>query len=114
MDHAEQALSELTEISSQVDAAVLFDRSGAVAAATVPDERAARLASTASALLEAAGQVRAGEVTQLEAATADGSVFVVRDGERLIAATTRPEPTGGLVFYDLRSCLRRAAEQPKA
>ena len=35
-----------------------------------------------------------------------GSVFVVRDGERLIAATTRPEPTVGLVFYDLKSCLR--------
>ena len=35
-----------------------------------------------------------------------GSVFVVRDGERMIAATTRPEPTVGLVFYDLKHCLR--------
>jgi hypothetical protein len=31
---------------------------------------------------------------------------VVRDGDRLIAATTQPEPTVGLVFYDLKSCLR--------
>ena len=52
-------------------------------------------------------------MTQLEAATGEGSVFVVRDGDRLIAAATGPEPTGGLVFYDLKSCLRRAAKQPK-
>jgi len=30
---------------------------------------------------------------------------VLRDG-RTIAATTRPDPTVGLVFYDLKHCLR--------
>jgi len=32
-----------------------------------------------------------------------------------IAATTTPEPTVGLVFYDLKSCLREAdaGEKPK-
>src|SRR5919201_299450 len=41
--------------------------------------------------------------------------FVGRDDGRLIAATTTPEPTVGLVFYDLKSCLRAAAadEKPK-
>ena len=43
----------------------------------------------------------------LEAATLEGSVFVVLDGDSP-AAATRPEPTVGLVFYDLRSCLRAA------
>jgi len=52
-------------------------------------------------------------VQQLEAATLAGSVFVVRDGERMIAATTTPEPTVGLVFYDLKTCLR-SIEEPKA
>ena len=33
-------------------------------------------------------------------------MFVVRDGDRLIVATTTPEPTAGLVFYDLKSALR--------
>jgi predicted regulator of Ras-like GTPase activity (Roadblock/LC7/MglB family) len=113
MDLAEQAIAELTEISSQVDAAVLFDRGGPVIAATLPDERAGQLASAARSLLEAAEQVRHGELTQLEGATRAGSVFVVRDGERVIAAVTGPEPTAGLVFYDLKSCLRRAAEEPK-
>ena len=45
-------------------------------------------------------------MAQLEAATTIGSVFVVREGERAIAATTSPEPTVGLVFYDLKTCLR--------
>jgi hypothetical protein len=41
-------------------------------------------------------------------------VFVVRSGGRTILATTRPDPTVGLVLYDLRSCLRNAAgEAPK-
>ena len=31
---------------------------------------------------------------------------VLRDGGRTIGAATTPEPTVGLVFYDLRSCLR--------
>jgi predicted regulator of Ras-like GTPase activity (Roadblock/LC7/MglB family) len=113
MTEAQTALAELTEISSQVDAAVLFDSDGTVAAATVPEERAARFASDARALLEAAENVRSGELTHVEAATALGSLFVVRDGERLIAASTPPEPTAGLVFYDLKSCLRRAAEKPR-
>jgi len=37
---------------------------------------------------------------------------VVRDTERVIAATTSADPTVGLVFYDLKSCLRDAAEKP--
>jgi predicted regulator of Ras-like GTPase activity (Roadblock/LC7/MglB family) len=113
MTEAQTALAELTEISSQVEAAVLFDGSGAVAAATLPDEAAVRLASSALALLESAEKLREGELTQVEAATSEGSLFVARDGVQLIAAVTGPEPTAGLVFYDLKSCLRRAAEKPK-
>jgi len=113
MAEALAALAELTEISSQIEAAVLFDGSGAVAAATLPDDRAARVASAAKTLAETAQQGREGEVTQIEAATGEGSLFVVRDGDRLIAAATAPDPTAGLVFYDLKRCLRRAAEEPK-
>jgi predicted regulator of Ras-like GTPase activity (Roadblock/LC7/MglB family) len=113
MTEAETALAELTEISSQVEAAVLFDRDGAIAGSTVTDDSAGRVASTARAVLEAAEQIRGQEVTQIQAATGEGSLFVVRDGKQLIAATTGPDPTAGLVFYDLRSCLRKAAAKPK-
>src|SRR6201988_1462998 len=97
---AAQALADLTEISSQIEAAVLFDESGEVAGSTIPDGHAAgELARAAAALLERGTALGAGAVTQGEAATPEGSVFVVRDGTRLIAATTAADPTTGLVFY---------------
>jgi predicted regulator of Ras-like GTPase activity (Roadblock/LC7/MglB family) len=107
---AAQALADLTEISSQIQAAVLFDESGAVQGSTLADDRAAQaLAQAGADLLAQAGGFRAeGDVSQLEASTAAGSVFVVRDGSRRIAATTGPAPTVGLVFYDLKSALHGA------
>jgi hypothetical protein len=113
---AEQALADLTEISSQIEAAVLFDEAGAVQGTTLADRAAAAtLARAGVDLLERAAGFRSeGSVTQLEAATSQGSVFVVRDGARRIAATTGPQPTVGLVFYDLKSGLRGLdAEAPK-
>ena len=113
MDPA-QALADLTEISSQIEAAVLFDENAEIVASTLPEEQRARaLVRAAADLLAGAGRFRsdAVEVTQLEVATHDGSVFVVRDGPHCIAATTTPDPTVGLVFYDLKSCLRAAAAE---
>jgi predicted regulator of Ras-like GTPase activity (Roadblock/LC7/MglB family) len=112
---AQQALADLTEISSQIEAAVLFDEGGEIAGSTLAGEEPARaLADAAARLLEDAAAFRSngGEVTQLEASTHEGSVFVVRDGARRIAATTGPSPTVGLVFYDLKSCLRGTADEP--
>lgn len=103
---AEQAIADLTEISPQVKEVVVIGPRGGLNGANVPAERAAAIAEAAQQLLTAAGD----EVAQLEAATAKGSVFVVRDGGRVIAATTSPEPTVGLVFYDLKTCLRSIDE----
>ena len=109
---AAAALERLRGISSQVRAAVIFDRGGKVVGSTfADDQRAKDVAEEAEALLSEAEQRReaggeAAEFAQLEVALQGGSVFVVRDGDRLIAATTQPEPTVGLVFYDLKSCLR--------
>jgi plasmid stabilization system protein ParE len=115
---AAQALADLTEISSQIEAAVLFDESGDVAGSTLADAGAAdALARAADELLRRADRLASGErmVTQVEASEPEGSVFVVRDGTRRIAAVTGPDPTVGLVFYDLKSCLRDAdaEEKPK-
>ena len=116
---AQQALADLTEISSQIGAAVLFAEEGDATASTVDDQRAARMVEAARELLSAAERTRPGlgpgTLAQLEIATLEGSVFLVRDHGNVIAATTSPEPTVGLVFYDLKSCLRTAAEgKPKA
>lgn len=110
---AARALADLTEISPQIEAAVVFGEEGTVLASTLDDERAREVARLARALLADAEAVRtreAGRPTQLQAETRAGSVFVVREGERLIAATTPFDPTVGLVFYDLRTCLRSVDE----
>ena len=108
---AAQALADLTEISSQVAQVAIVDRDGSLLATTGQRRRRAPSASSAAVtrLLEEAerlAQARGlAELTQLEASTLDGSVFAVRRDGRLIAATTRPDPTVGLVFYDLKHCL---------
>jgi predicted regulator of Ras-like GTPase activity (Roadblock/LC7/MglB family) len=105
--NAQEALAELTELSSQIEAAVVLDADGSVDAAT--DEAVGqRLADAARELLATAARIRPSEkVTRVDVALPQGSVFVVREGERSAAALTIPEPTAGLVLYDLRTCLRR-------
>jgi predicted regulator of Ras-like GTPase activity (Roadblock/LC7/MglB family) len=113
---AQQALADLTEISSQIEAAVVFDDEGKVAGSTLGDSsRTGGLARAAGELLAAAEEVKTGQsaLTQLEVATGEGSVFVVRDGPTFIAATTGGNPTVGLVFYDLKSALRAVKSAPK-
>jgi hypothetical protein len=97
---------------------VLFGPDGSVEGSTLGDTASEALAAAAAALLERADALRGEEaaVTQIEASLAEGCIFVVRDGDRRIAATTVANPTVGLVFYDLKSCLRDSAppeEKPK-
>jgi predicted regulator of Ras-like GTPase activity (Roadblock/LC7/MglB family) len=101
-----QALADLTQISSQIEQAVVVGPDGAVLGSTF--DGGDRLAELAGRLLREAEGTRAGSPQQLEVATREGSVFVLRDGKRTIAATTGPAPTVGLVFYDLKSCLKAA------
>jgi predicted regulator of Ras-like GTPase activity (Roadblock/LC7/MglB family) len=113
---AAQALSDLTEISSQIEAAIVLDAEGSTLASTLDESRSAELAVAAQELVAAVARASGDggrQLTQLEVSTAEGSVFVVRDGERTIAAVTGAEPTVGLVFYDLKSCLRSVAAEAK-
>jgi predicted regulator of Ras-like GTPase activity (Roadblock/LC7/MglB family) len=117
---AAQALADLIEISTQIETAVLVDGQGTVVASSLGDEaRAAAIARAARDLLAAAEESTSGteggeRLVQLQAATQDGCVFVVRDEERIVAAVTVPDPTVGLVFYDLKTCLRHAAGEELA
>jgi predicted regulator of Ras-like GTPase activity (Roadblock/LC7/MglB family) len=112
---AAQALADLTEISSQVVHVAIIDGDGAVLATSIGDaSRAERFVQGVTTLLGEADGLRQSRglssLTQLEAATLEGSVFIVRRDGRVIAATTRPDPTVGLVFYDLKHALRSVAE----
>jgi predicted regulator of Ras-like GTPase activity (Roadblock/LC7/MglB family) len=107
-----EALSDLAEISSQIRAAAIAGADGNALGATGGGDG---LAEVGRKLLDGVERIRGGvPPTQLEVATHEGSVFVLRDGDRTIVATTGPEPTVGLVFYDLKSCLKAIdAEKPK-
>jgi predicted regulator of Ras-like GTPase activity (Roadblock/LC7/MglB family) len=61
---AQQALGDLTEISSQIRAAVVFDDKGKVAGSTLGDSsRADELARSAAELLAVAEGVKTGDAT---------------------------------------------------
>ncbi len=110
---AAAAIDELKGLSTQIEVIMVAGRDGAVTAATVDDARAARLAGLARDLVSGADSVRGDlgrdALAQLQAATPDGSVFVVLDGDRMAVATTGADPTVGLVFYDLKTLLRQLA-----
>lgn len=108
-----EALAELTDLSSQVADAAFLGESGFVLACTGSPERGEQLARVAAELVSAAEDVRpSAEVARIEVALDDTSVFVVREGGRTAVATTIAEPTAGLVVYDLRTALRRLADTP--
>ncbi|MGH3078255.1 MAG: roadblock/LC7 domain-containing protein [Gaiellaceae bacterium] len=113
---AAQALAELTELSSQVERAVVLRADGSVLAAT-PDDPAASgpLATAALDVVATAFGLRSTpqEVTRVEVELEEGALFVLRAGGRMIAAVTGPQPTAGLVVYDLRTCLERISEPEK-
>jgi predicted regulator of Ras-like GTPase activity (Roadblock/LC7/MglB family) len=118
MDAAE-ALAELTELSSQIERAVVLRADGSVLASVPEDDASAQALATASLeLLAAAFELRSApqEVSRVEIELAEGALFVLHEDGRTIAATSGPEPTSGLVVYDLRTCLHRisAPEKPKS
>lgn len=105
-------LHELLELSSQVREVAVASLSGDLVAA-VPAHRGAELARAGSELLAAAASLRPGgpPVARVEVVLPGGAVVVVAEGDRIAAATTVPEPTAGLVVYDLRTLLRRLVVQ---
>ena len=91
-----EVLAELMSLSSQIEDVAILGGSGFVLGSSGTPERGEQLARVAAELLE---------VRQ-----ATGSVFVVSEGGRSVVATTVPEPTAGLVVYDLRTALHRLDE----
>ena len=79
-----------------------------------PDDSAALATSTLELVAAAAdlgGEGR--DVTRVEVELDEGAMFVVREGEYTIAATTGPDPTSGLVVYDLRTCAQAITSGPR-
>jgi predicted regulator of Ras-like GTPase activity (Roadblock/LC7/MglB family) len=116
---AEEALRELVEVASQVEATAIVERDAGTGSAplaaifgatVVTGARATKLGDVAHRLLDQAEASRTElgrePVVQCEVATGTGHVFVVASGDHAIVAVTTAEPTVGLVFYDLKTALR--------
>jgi predicted regulator of Ras-like GTPase activity (Roadblock/LC7/MglB family) len=114
---AAKALGELTELSSQITAAVVLDVEGGVLASSSDDaSRTAALTASIQELVTSASNLGAEgrDVTRVEVELDEGAVFVVREGGHTVGATTGPDPTSGLVVYDLRTCAQAiTATEPK-
>ena len=99
------ALDYLAELSVDIEAAVVLDSAGALAAATGDDdERKERMRELTLELLERAAAVapEAG-VDQVEITSADGSVFALRGTDWTVAVVAGRKPLASLMFYDLRN-----------
>jgi hypothetical protein len=105
---APAAFSDLMEISSQVETAIVLDGDEIVASSISETTRAAEFAAAVRRLIDAAGKTRPG-LKQLEVVLPEGHLFVVLESGRAIAAATAAGPPSGLVFYDLRACLSALA-----
>jgi predicted regulator of Ras-like GTPase activity (Roadblock/LC7/MglB family) len=109
---ASAALSELVALSTQIVEVVVTTPDGAMEAArAAEDERARRLAAAGAELFAEASSLRPeSSVERVHVDLERGSLVTLSDGRRTIVATTVPEPTAGLVAFDLRTALRRIAE----
>jgi predicted regulator of Ras-like GTPase activity (Roadblock/LC7/MglB family) len=107
------ALADLTELSSQVRRVAVIGADGAVLGTAPEGTDADSLARAALDVVSAAAPLRAdGDVTRVEISLDEGALFVLREGGRIIAATTEPRPTAHLVAYDLRTALDAIASEP--
>jgi predicted regulator of Ras-like GTPase activity (Roadblock/LC7/MglB family) len=106
------ALDYLDELSTDIEAAVVIDRDGRIAAATGDDEeRQERMRELVVALLDrAADAAPTSGVDQLEVTTAEGSVFAVRGREWTLGVVAGRKPLSSLMFYDLRNVVSDLSE----
>ncbi len=108
------ALEELSALSSQVVEAVVVEADGSVVGPSAIDiERAGTLGVAGIRLLADAARLRPGgpAVERIEVALQRGAIYALHEGGRTVVATTGPGSVSGLVLYDLRTVLRRSAEE---
>ncbi len=115
-EQAEKAFKEMLEISTDVDKAVLF-AGDEVVVSNFSESLQGTMVKKAHELA-AAGAGRAVDMgsaplTQMVVETKGGMVFLVRepeDGGMSILATAKKDSRIGLVFYDMKTCIRDAQE----
>jgi predicted regulator of Ras-like GTPase activity (Roadblock/LC7/MglB family) len=119
-ERAEDAFKEMLEISTDLDKAVLYS-GDAVIVSNFPESLQATMVAKAKELevlgAKHGSDMGAAPLTQLMVETGAGMVFLVRETapEGLaILATGAKDSRIGLVFYDMKTCIRDAKESASA
>lgn len=115
-EQAEKAFKEMLEISTDVDKAILFSGDEVVVSNFSHGLQDTMLRKAKE--LSAAGAARAADMgsaplTQLVIESPGGTVFLVRepqDGGMGMLATAKKDSRIGLVFYDMKTCIRDTQE----
>jgi predicted regulator of Ras-like GTPase activity (Roadblock/LC7/MglB family) len=115
-EEVQAAFSEMLDISTDIDKAVLFSPGEILASNMAPEAQDAAVAQGQE--LIKLGDLRANEMgsqplTQLVVEASSGMVFLARETAEdgmAILATGRKSSRVGLVLYDLKTCLRDARE----
>ena len=111
--NAADALADLCEVSGQLLSAAIVEAGRPLASTFTDPAHAMSFAARVAEIVERA-EIEARrhglpELGRLELSTREGSLFAVRDGVRIAAATAAPDATAGLVLYDLGRCLESLA-----
>jgi hypothetical protein len=108
----ELALAYLGELSTDIRAGAVLDRSGSVAAQSGFDEGGSeQVAGLVGELFDHAATARRGEPApdQLEVSLPDGSVYALRERGWTLAVVAGRFALSSLMFYDLRMVIRDLA-----
>ncbi|HYH53877.1 MAG TPA: hypothetical protein VD761_07075 [Solirubrobacterales bacterium] len=108
-ESAEAALAFLTEMSPDLRGAAILGAEGEVLAAT--GEEPERWGEDAVALFAAADAAEDVPVEQVHIATEQGEVFAIRNAGLAAVAVTERFALASLLLFDMRSTLRRLAEE---
>jgi hypothetical protein len=109
---ASALLQELLEVSGQVETATILARGGELVASTETGAGAAALAGSVHRLSTSANAATSPtdeHLVQLQVTLDDACVFLAQDADHVVGCVTVAHPTAGLVFYDLKTTLRRLA-----
>jgi predicted regulator of Ras-like GTPase activity (Roadblock/LC7/MglB family) len=108
-ESAEAALAFLTEMSPDLRGAAILGADGEVLAAT--GEEPERWGEDAVALFAAADAAEDVPVEQVHIATEQGEVFAIRNDGLAAVTVTERFALASLLLFDMRSTLRRLAEE---
>jgi predicted regulator of Ras-like GTPase activity (Roadblock/LC7/MglB family) len=113
---AEKAFQEMLDISTDLDKAVLF-RGDEVIVSNFPESLQSAMVAKARELgalgAQKAEEMGGSPLTQLVVETDMGSVFLVREADQSgmgVLATGKKDSRIGLVFYDMKTCIRDSQE----